>query len=357
MNTKQAGIYSITSKINGKRYVGSASRFCIRWGIHISNLRKNKHHSQHLQNHFNKYGEDDLVFSILEVVERGELSLNDFKQLLLDKEQTYLNNWNECHFNCLKTAGSNLGYKKEGSKYYKFENNLYRTSYNVQGKQLKFNYHYTEAEATKEVEYLKTLTDNELLKYKQECLAKPQRESRGAVHYDLNKASNMFRVRFNGIHFSLHYTEEEAIKEVEYLKTLTDDELLKYKEECLARPYKPRKDAKYYTYNRKDQLYKTFYNVSGKLLKFNSHCLEEEAIKEVEYLKTLTNEELIKFEQECRANPKTRKQGKNYNVDKYTGRFRVEIYTNGKNKYYGSYLTEQEAIDRVIEVRKELGIS
>jgi group I intron endonuclease len=357
MNSKQAGIYLIISKVNGKRYVGSASRFCIRWGIHLNELRCNKHHSPHLQNHYNKYGEDDLVFSILEVVERGELSSQDFKQLLLDREQTYLNNWKECHFNTHKVAGSSLGYKKEGSKYYKFENNLYRTYYNVQGKQLNFRYHYTEEEAIKEVEYLKTLTDNELLKYKQECLVKPQRESRGAVHYDLHKASNMFRVRFNNIYFNLHHTEEEAIKEVEYLKTLTNDELLKYKEECLSRPCKPRKDAKYYTYNKKDQLYRTFYTVSGKFLNFNPHHTEEEAIKEVEYLKTLTNEELIKFEQECRAKPKTRKQGKNYNVDKCSGKFRVEIYTNGRNKYYGSYLTEQEAIDRVIEVRKELGIS
>jgi group I intron endonuclease len=356
MNTKQAGIYSITSKVNGKRYVGSAARICDRWKWHLRDLRANKHHSPYLQNHYNKYGENDLVFTVLEVVERGELTLQDFKQLLLDREQVYLDNWNECQFNCLPTAGSNLGYKFKGGKYYKFENNLYRTSYTVQGKQLNFSYHYTEEEAIKEVEYLKTLTDEELLEYKEECLAKPPRDGRADKHYDLQKASNMFRVRFNSIHFNLHHTEEEAIKEVEYLKTLTNDELLKYKEECLAKPKRRKKTAKYYTYFKRDQCYRTFYIVSGKCLRFNSHSLEEEAIKEVEYLKTLSNEELIKFEQDCRTKPKTRKQGKNYNIDKYTGRFRVEMYVNGKNKYFGSYLTEQEAIDRVKQVRKELGI-
>jgi hypothetical protein len=36
MNSKQAGIYSITSKVNGKRYVGSAVRICSRLSKHLS---------------------------------------------------------------------------------------------------------------------------------------------------------------------------------------------------------------------------------------------------------------------------------------------------------------------------------
>jgi hypothetical protein len=35
----------------------------------------------------------------------------------------------------------------------------------------------------------------------------------------------------------------------------------------------------------------------------------------------------------------------------------VKFMINNKNKHFGSFLTEQEAIDRVIEVKKELGIS
>jgi group I intron endonuclease len=230
MNTKQAGIYLITSKINGKRYIGSSVRICNRWKVHISNLRLNKHPNQHLQRHFNKYGEQDLIFTVLEVIERGELSLNDFKQLLLDREQAYLDNWNECQFNCLPTAGSSLGVKRKGAKYYIYNkrDNNYATHYSVAGKHTKF---------------------------------------------------------------SCHYTEEEAIKEVEYLKTLTEDELIKYKEECLARPYKQHRGTK------------------------------------------------------------------NYYFHKQSGRYIVKFYINGKNKHFGSYETEQEAIDRVTEVRKELGIS
>lgn len=224
MNSKSAGIYLIISKINGKRYVGSSVRICKRWLDHLSPLRLNKHPNKHLQNHYNKYGEDDLVFSILEVVERGELSLQDFKQLLLDREQTYLNNWNECQFNCSPTAGSNLGRKQEGARYYRFDKRykMYVTSFSVGGKYTKFSNHYTEEEAIKEVEYLKSLTEDELLNYKQKCLAKPRRHSRNAKNYSYHKPSGKYRVVFeiNGKckHFGSYITEGEAQAKVMEVK-------------------------------------------------------------------------------------------------------------------------------------------
>ena len=68
---------SLTSKVNGKRYIGSASRICDRWINHKFDLKNNKHHSIHLQNHYNKYGEDDLIFSVIEIIEAldGPISL------------------------------------------------------------------------------------------------------------------------------------------------------------------------------------------------------------------------------------------------------------------------------------------
>lgn len=64
------GIYTITSKINGKIYVGSAGSqlgFLGRWRMHVFELNRGTHHNKHLQNHVNKYGIDDLVFDVLEI--------------------------------------------------------------------------------------------------------------------------------------------------------------------------------------------------------------------------------------------------------------------------------------------------
>jgi len=58
-------IYTITC--NSKIYVGSTTRlFCQRIGDHKSNLRNNKHSNIHLQRAFNKYGEENFKFEILE---------------------------------------------------------------------------------------------------------------------------------------------------------------------------------------------------------------------------------------------------------------------------------------------------
>ena len=63
----KTGIYTITAKHSGELYVGSSSRcFYTRAKQHLSSLRKGNHGNRRLQNIFNKYGEDGLVFEILE---------------------------------------------------------------------------------------------------------------------------------------------------------------------------------------------------------------------------------------------------------------------------------------------------
>lgn len=96
------GIYKITSKINGKIYVGSAINFYQRMSVHLHRLKNNIHENKKLQNHANKYGINDLLFSVLELVL--------FREHLIEREQFYFKIL-EPEFNILKIAGSLQGYK------------------------------------------------------------------------------------------------------------------------------------------------------------------------------------------------------------------------------------------------------
>lgn len=70
-----------------------------RWNQHRNDLKNNKHHSLKLQRHCNKYGIDDLVFTLIEECP---------KELLLFREQFYLNTI-PVYFNICKIAGNCIG--------------------------------------------------------------------------------------------------------------------------------------------------------------------------------------------------------------------------------------------------------
>lgn len=96
-----SGIYQIRNLMNGKKYIGSAVCFRQRWYVHKSSLRKNKHHSPHLQAAWNKHGEENFAFEIILECEVEELI--DYEQLCLD---------DECpEYNICRIAGSMLGHK------------------------------------------------------------------------------------------------------------------------------------------------------------------------------------------------------------------------------------------------------
>ena len=100
---KISGIYKIESIIKPERiYIGSAKDIMKRWWMHVNLLRKNKHHSVKLQNHFNKYGEADFKFSILLGCDNADL---------VKTEQYFLDSYNP-YFNICKVAGSSLGIKR-----------------------------------------------------------------------------------------------------------------------------------------------------------------------------------------------------------------------------------------------------
>jgi group I intron endonuclease len=101
---KISGIYKIQSLKNSKRcYIGSAINIHRRWMNHLVRLRKNCHENNKLQRHYNKYGKDDLQFSILIGCDKNDLLKSE--QFFIDIYKPY--------FNICLIAGSHLGVKKK----------------------------------------------------------------------------------------------------------------------------------------------------------------------------------------------------------------------------------------------------
>lgn len=81
----KSGIYCICNRKNGKFYIGSARNILHRWKHgHIRNLKRNRHSNKHLQNAWNKYGEDCFALEVLEYQPN---------HLLESVEQEYLDMW------------------------------------------------------------------------------------------------------------------------------------------------------------------------------------------------------------------------------------------------------------------------
>lgn len=95
-----SGVYEIRSP-SGKRYIGSAKHLNARKNQHFSQLRRNVHTNKILQNAWNRYGEDNMIFSCLIICTVKDLLF--YEQLLFDKLTP--------EYNVLKLAGNNLGYR------------------------------------------------------------------------------------------------------------------------------------------------------------------------------------------------------------------------------------------------------
>lgn len=80
-----SGIYCILNIISGKDYIGSSCDIQRRAIEHRKLLRHNKHDNPRLQNAWNKYGESNFLFFLVEYVEENEL---------VHKEQEYINKEN-----------------------------------------------------------------------------------------------------------------------------------------------------------------------------------------------------------------------------------------------------------------------
>lgn len=93
------GIYRIKNLKNKKCYYGSSKNIEKRWRTHLNNLKNGKHHNIHLQRSWDKYGEDNFVFELVEECN---------ETILLELEQKYLDLNPEFNIGIKSSGGDNL---------------------------------------------------------------------------------------------------------------------------------------------------------------------------------------------------------------------------------------------------------
>jgi group I intron endonuclease len=81
------GIYSIKNVKNNNCYFGSSKNIEKRWKTHLNQLKNNKHHNIRLQRAWNKYGENNFIFEIVE--ECDETNLLQLEQKYIDLNPKY----------------------------------------------------------------------------------------------------------------------------------------------------------------------------------------------------------------------------------------------------------------------------
>ena len=100
--TNGSGIYKISFNGSSKFYIGSAVNLNKRRINHLSDLRKERHPNKMMQRMFNKHGEMNFIFDVIENVS----SEHD----LINREQFYIDTLMPT-INILKIANSSLGSK------------------------------------------------------------------------------------------------------------------------------------------------------------------------------------------------------------------------------------------------------
>jgi group I intron endonuclease len=133
---KICGVYAIKNKINGKLYIGSSNNIRKRFYNHKNLLINNKHYNIKLQRAWNKNGENNFEFYILEETSTNEIELREAEQKHLDLNNSYSP---KSGYNISKKADCPYGNEKSG-EFLKIFNKTKRKpiiQYNLDGEFIK----------------------------------------------------------------------------------------------------------------------------------------------------------------------------------------------------------------------------
>jgi group I intron endonuclease len=103
---KKAGVYEFRNKVNNKVYIGSSKNIYYRLKDHLKTLHTQRHYNKHFQYSWDKYGEENFEFRVVEFCDVQEI---------LVLEQKYIELTNACNkkygYNIMPNALNNSGYK------------------------------------------------------------------------------------------------------------------------------------------------------------------------------------------------------------------------------------------------------
>ena len=220
----KSGIYLIKNIINNKVYIGSAINIDKRWKEHIYSLKKSKHHSEHLQYAWDKYGELNFKFEILEEVS-NLLHLISYEQVYLDYYKSYEE---ERGYNICIVAGSQYGLKRtEQTKQRMREANIgKKASEEAKQKMREAGIGRKHSEETKqklkELHVGKKFSEEtkqklseahigkKLSEETKQKMSEAKRNRKDTKYYSFNKEKKKYLVKIWGKYIGYYNTEEEA---------------------------------------------------------------------------------------------------------------------------------------------------